>query len=203
MKHEFPQALVYPGPDGTAPVCCPACHWDAHGTLQVVDRYQTDFPPVPWRDMRQIRDDDDEAPSIAACPDCGADLDPDTVSPRSPGIDRYRAHADVVRRADTWLTQNMATLGETPVDEVAAALQVPRRTLQREMARAGVTIRRLLWARRMDQAAKSLAEQPGQTIAAAAAAVGYRQPAQFARAFRRRHGVAPADYRTRHLVAPS
>jgi two-component system response regulator YesN len=25
--------------------------------------------------------------------------------------------------------------------------------------------------------------------------VGYRQPAQFAKAFRRHHGVAPSDYR--------
>jgi AraC-like DNA-binding protein len=33
------------------------------------------------------------------------------------------------------------------------------------------------------------------TVREVAHRVGYRQPAQFAKAFRRHHGVAPSDYR--------
>jgi AraC family transcriptional regulator of adaptative response / methylphosphotriester-DNA alkyltransferase methyltransferase len=33
--------------------------------------------------------------------------------------------------------------------------------------------------------------------------VGYRQPAQFAKAFRRHHGVAPSDFRARSRARAS
>ena len=46
----------------------------------------------------------------------------------------------------------------------------------------------------MDRAAAILRER-GLTVREAAAAVGYRQPAQFAKAFRRHHGLAPSELR--------
>jgi AraC-like DNA-binding protein len=48
----------------------------------------------------------------------------------------------------------------------------------------------------MDRAADLLRTRP-LTVREVAQRVGYRQPAQFAKAFRRRHGVAPAAYRRR------
>jgi AraC-like DNA-binding protein len=50
----------------------------------------------------------------------------------------------------------------------------------------------------MDRAAALLADK-GLTVREVARRVGYRQPAQFAKAFRRHLGVAPSDYRARAL----
>ena len=46
----------------------------------------------------------------------------------------------------------------------------------------------------MDRAAELL-ERRSVTVREVARRVGYRQPAQFAKAFRRQHGVAPSDFR--------
>jgi AraC family transcriptional regulator of adaptative response / methylphosphotriester-DNA alkyltransferase methyltransferase len=46
----------------------------------------------------------------------------------------------------------------------------------------------------MDRAAELLARR-GVTVREVAHRVGYRQPAQFAKAFRRKKGVAPSDFR--------
>jgi AraC family transcriptional regulator, regulatory protein of adaptative response / methylphosphotriester-DNA alkyltransferase methyltransferase len=46
----------------------------------------------------------------------------------------------------------------------------------------------------MDKAAELLSSR-GLTVREVAHRVGYRQPAQFAKAFRRHLGVAPSDYR--------
>ena len=46
----------------------------------------------------------------------------------------------------------------------------------------------------MDRAADLLSTR-GLTVREVAHRVGYRQPAQFAKAFRRHLGVAPSDYR--------
>jgi AraC-like DNA-binding protein len=45
------------------------------------------------------------------------------------------------------------------------------------------------------EAAAGLLEDRGLTVREVARRVGYRQPAQFAKAFRRHIGVAPSDYR--------
>ena len=51
----------------------------------------------------------------------------------------------------------------------------------------------------MEEAAEMLARGPV-SVREAARSVGYRQPAQFAKAFRRHHGVAPSQYRIgRHI----
>jgi AraC-like DNA-binding protein len=48
----------------------------------------------------------------------------------------------------------------------------------------------------MDRAAELL-QRRSVTVREVAQRVGYRQPAQFAKAFRRNRGVAPSDFRTR------
>jgi YesN/AraC family two-component response regulator len=48
---------------------------------------------------------------------------------------------------------------------------------------------------RMDRAAEMLATR-NLTVREVAKRVGYRQPAQFAKAFRRSRGVAPSDFRS-------
>ncbi len=83
------------------------------------------------------------------------------------------------------------------LDEVARRVACSRRQMQRCYAEIGkTTYRTHLIATRMKRAAELLATT-GMHVRDVAAAVGYRQPAQFAKAFRREHGVTPSAYRKR------
>jgi AraC family transcriptional regulator, regulatory protein of adaptative response / methylphosphotriester-DNA alkyltransferase methyltransferase len=84
---------------------------------------------------------------------------------------------------------------ELSLDDIARRVASSRRQLQRAYAEIGdTTFREHLTNVRMDRAAMLLSAD-GLTVREVAARVGYRQPAQFAKAFRRRHGVAPSEYR--------
>jgi AraC-like DNA-binding protein len=90
------------------------------------------------------------------------------------------------------------------LDDVARRVATSRRQLQRAFAEVGdTTFREHLTRVRMERAAELL-RHPGPTVKDVARSVGYRQPAQFAKAFRRHHGVAPSDYRAseRRFVRP-
>jgi AraC family transcriptional regulator, regulatory protein of adaptative response / methylphosphotriester-DNA alkyltransferase methyltransferase len=81
------------------------------------------------------------------------------------------------------------------LDDIARRVASSRRQLQRAYAEIGrTTFRDHLTAVRMAKAAELLSAS-GMTVREVARRVGYRQPAQFAKAFRRAHGVAPSDYR--------
>ena len=76
-----------------------------------------------------------------------------------------------------------------------------RRQLQRAYAEIGkTTFREHLTAVRMERAAELLTTR-GLTVREVAHRVGYRQPAQFAKAFRRHHGLAPVGL-SRHAPLP-
>jgi AraC family transcriptional regulator, regulatory protein of adaptative response / methylphosphotriester-DNA alkyltransferase methyltransferase len=82
------------------------------------------------------------------------------------------------------------------LDEIARRVASSRRQIQRVFAEVGNTTFREHLARvRMERAAELLAAN-GLTVREVAARVGYRQPAQFAKAFRRHIGSAPAAYRS-------
>src|ERR1043165_1678645 len=83
------------------------------------------------------------------------------------------------------------------LDDIARRVASSRRQLQRSYAEIGnTTFREHLTSVRMDRAAELLAAR-GLTVREVAHRVGYRQPAQFAKAFRRHHGVAPSEFRAR------
>jgi transcriptional regulator GlxA family with amidase domain len=81
------------------------------------------------------------------------------------------------------------------LDEIARRVASSRRQLQRAYAEIGrTTFREHLTAVRMRRAAELLAG--GRlTVREVARRVGYRQPAQFAKAFRRATGASPSAYR--------
>lgn len=82
------------------------------------------------------------------------------------------------------------------LDDIARRVASSRRQLQRAYAEIGATtFREHLTAVRMDRAAELLTSR-GLTVREVAHRVGYRQPAQFAKAFRRQHGVPPSAYRS-------
>jgi len=84
---------------------------------------------------------------------------------------------------------------ELTLDDLARRLASSRRQLQRAFSEAGdTTFRTYLQRVRMAQAA-ALLRDPSLPVNRVASAVGYRQPAQFAKAFRRHHGRPPSEYR--------
>ncbi|HWV83965.1 MAG TPA: helix-turn-helix transcriptional regulator [Capillimicrobium sp.] len=84
------------------------------------------------------------------------------------------------------------------LDDIARRVASSRRQLQRAYSEIGnTTFREHLTAVRMERAAELLAGR-ALTVRDVARRVGYRQPAQFAKAFRRHHGIAPSTYRARH-----
>ena len=84
------------------------------------------------------------------------------------------------------------------LDDVAREVASSRRQLQRVFAEVGGTTFRWHLAKiRMQQAAQLL-RQGELTVREVAMRVGYRQPAQFAKAFRRHMGQTPKDYRRLH-----
>ncbi|HEU0318642.1 MAG TPA: helix-turn-helix transcriptional regulator [Solirubrobacteraceae bacterium] len=99
----------------------------------------------------------------------------------------------LLRDAVSIIEQDYAS--ELSLDDVARRIASSRRQLQRAYAEIGrTTFRRHLAHVRMKRAAEML--QDGRlTVREVAHSVGYRQPAQFAKAFRRQFGVAPSDYR--------
>src|SRR5262245_61573369 len=81
------------------------------------------------------------------------------------------------------------------LDDIARRVASSRRQLQRAYAEIGqTTFRDHLTRVRMQKAAEMLATR-ALTVREVAHRVGYRQPAQFAKAFRRYQGMAPSDFR--------
>jgi AraC family transcriptional regulator, regulatory protein of adaptative response / methylphosphotriester-DNA alkyltransferase methyltransferase len=88
------------------------------------------------------------------------------------------------------------------LDDIARRVASSRRQLQRAYAEIGqTTFRDHLTRVRMQKAAEMLTTRT-LTVREVAHRVGYRQPAQFAKAFRRYQGVAPSDFRANGRTAP-
>ena len=82
------------------------------------------------------------------------------------------------------------------LDDIARRVASSRRQLQRAYKEIGdTTFREHLTGVRMDRAAELLSTR-SLTVRDVARRVGYRQPAQFAKAFRRHHGISPSAFRT-------
>lgn len=86
------------------------------------------------------------------------------------------------------------------LDDLAAALFTSRRQLQRVFTEQGTSFRTELVRLRMERAAALLDAHPGAQVREVARSVGYLQPAQFAKAFRRVHGVSPREHRAGRTV---
>jgi AraC family transcriptional regulator, regulatory protein of adaptative response / methylphosphotriester-DNA alkyltransferase methyltransferase len=81
------------------------------------------------------------------------------------------------------------------LDDVARRIYTSSRQLQRVYRELdGTSFRAELARVRVERAADLLAATP-LAVRTIARQVGYRQPAQFAKAFRRRFGMAPREYR--------
>ena len=77
-----------------------------------------------------------------------------------------------------------------------------RRQVQRCFAEAGTSVQERLHAVRMERAAELL-RSSSLPVGTVTRMVGYRYPAQFAKAFRRYYGVPPSRWRVGHNSNPS
>jgi AraC family transcriptional regulator, regulatory protein of adaptative response / methylphosphotriester-DNA alkyltransferase methyltransferase len=81
------------------------------------------------------------------------------------------------------------------LDDVARRLATSRRQLQRAFAEAGATSFRTHVAKVRMRRALELLREGTLPVREVASSVGYRQPAQFAKTFRRHHGAPPSSFR--------
>jgi len=81
------------------------------------------------------------------------------------------------------------------LDQVARRLATSRRQLQRSFAEIGGTSFRSYVAEVRMQRALELLQEGSMPVRDVASSVGYRQPAQFAKTFRRHHGAPPSSFR--------
>jgi AraC family transcriptional regulator, regulatory protein of adaptative response / methylphosphotriester-DNA alkyltransferase methyltransferase len=81
------------------------------------------------------------------------------------------------------------------LDDVARRLATSRRQLQRAFAEIGETSFRTYVARVRMRRALDLLREGRLPVREVANNVGYRQPAQFAKTFRRHHGAPPSSFR--------
>lgn len=81
------------------------------------------------------------------------------------------------------------------VDDLSHKIFSSRRQLQRAFAEAGTSVQECLHAERMRRAAELL-HGSSLPVAQVARRVGYRQPPQFAKAFRRHYQLTPSQWRT-------
>ena len=112
---------------------------------------------------------------------------------------RAKRPATVQRRRELFLEAisivDVEYCEKVSLDEIARRVATSRRQLQRSFAEAGETsFRSYLQKVRMERAAELLREG-NSPVNRVATAVGYRQPAQFAKAFRRHHGAPPSAFR--------
>lgn len=101
--------------------------------------------------------------------------------------------AELYREALAVIEREFAT--DLRLSAVAHRLATSRRQLQRAFAEVGGTSFRSELARARMQRARDLLAADRMPVRAVAASVGYQQPAQFAKSFRRHHGAPPSRYR--------
>jgi len=85
---------------------------------------------------------------------------------------------------------------ELELEDVASRIATSRRQLQRAFAEIGGTSFRAHLATVRMRRALELLSSGSVPVRAVGRTGGYRQPAQFAKAFRRHHGVPPSSLRT-------
>ena len=105
-----------------------------------------------------------------------------------------------LHRRRTLFEEALAAIQRDYADEtlslgsVARSIATSRRQLQRVFGEQHTSFRRELQRARMTRAAELLRDD-AMPVAGVARAVGYRQPAQFSKAFRRHHGCPPSELR--------
>jgi len=113
------------------------------------------------------------------------------------------AEGDVVARASHWLAAhfehiatNRKSTGLPRLEQLADAWSVTPRTVIRRLAENGVRFGELRAAQQLEMARRML-DDAGYTVSEVGHLLGYGDPANFGRAFKRLSGQSPSEYRRR------
>lgn len=101
---------------------------------------------------------------------------------------------DLAHRCRAHLLQEL-TSGEPSEEELARALGMSRRTLQRKLGELGLTYKGVLEKTRHDLALRYL-DDPTKSVTDVTFLLGFSEQSAFSRAFKRWNGNAPTAYRT-------
>lgn len=91
---------------------------------------------------------------------------------------------------------------ELSLDQIASALRCSKRYLHMAFAATDRSVTDHIWTTRLDGCRADLARQPDRTISEIAFAWGFSSSAHFSRAFRKRFGVAPSEFRRGERANP-
>jgi AraC-like DNA-binding protein len=115
----------------------------------------------------------------------------------------------IVARATTWadrareLIEFLLPLSRCSIGQVARALDVDQRTLQRHLAREGASFSAVLHAVRAEAAERYLSSDR-YSMTQVSTALGFASPSAFSRWFTQQSGMSPSTWRQRsHLSKPS
>jgi AraC-like DNA-binding protein len=101
--------------------------------------------------------------------------------------------ADLASRCKAWLLQEL-TSGEPSESDLARAMGLSSRTLQRKLAEQGMSYRSVLESTRYELALRYL-DDPDKTVTDITFLLGFSEQSAFTRAFKRWNGKAPSAYR--------
>ncbi|HEY9658905.1 MAG TPA: helix-turn-helix transcriptional regulator, partial [Allocoleopsis sp.] len=120
----------------------------------------------------------------------------------NPDYERFQQTAPAQSFFDSLhqLVLSMLPYGCPDITLVAAASGLSVRTLQRHLGEVGLTYSKLVDRVRFNRA-MALLQQPDGKLIEIASELGYTDPANFGRAFRRWAGISPREYRLLHGVA--
>jgi len=161
--------------------------------------------PEPWRDFYR-------------CPiHFGADEDSFVLPRRIAETPLASANHEIAATFDAILTKQLATLiypdvlsrckvhllqqltsGEPSEQELASALGMSRRTLQRRLGDLGLTYKGVVDGTRYELALRYL-DDPERSVTDITFLLGFSEQSAFTRAFKRWSGKAPTAYRAEHL----
>ncbi|MEU8543836.1 helix-turn-helix domain-containing protein [Streptomyces sp. NPDC048717] len=112
--------------------------------------------------------------------------------------ERDQANDDLMLRVRTYIDRHLGEPELTP-ERIAAAHRISLRYLHRlfEAEGEGVTVRRLIQHRRLQECARELGRRGRvvPTVSAVAHRWGFANPAHFSRAFRAAYGISPSQWR--------
>ncbi|MFC4257877.1 helix-turn-helix domain-containing protein [Marinobacter lacisalsi] len=126
-------------------------------------------------------------------------ISPEKLAKRERRLNRLQPQPRWQESVDVLLPL-LSRLGEANIDRCAHLLAVSRRSLQRHIRAEGYTFRDLVDRNHRQLSANYLAR--GYSNDQTASLLGYRQPAQFYRAFRGWYGCSPSEYRQRSPIHP-
>ncbi len=111
-------------------------------------------------------------------------------------LDHFLSHS-LSRRVVSQIIQRLPD-GAPSQDEIASALNMSSRTLQRRLKEEGTSFLDLRQETRLRLACKYLAN-PGRSIVETAYLLGFSEPSTFSRAFKAATGKSPVDYRSSRI----